>query len=279
MKNILLSLVTLLCFASSTTAQKHKFFKETNYRKKNISLSWGYNHSSYSKSNLTLKGDNYNFVIENMIADDAQTPFDWAVYFTPASLSIPQYNFNIGYYIDNHWSINFNVDHMKYVMRQDQTALIDGYINEPNNPYNGTYAHQPIVLTSDFLTFEHTDGLNYLNIEVSYTQDIYSSTKQNFIVEAIGGAAAGISLPKTNAKLFNYPRHDDFHVAGFGLSSRVGLNFVFYKHFFIQTNLKGGWINMPDIIIRSNSNDRAKQNFFFGEVEGLFGVMYPIKKK
>jgi hypothetical protein len=38
--------------------------------------------------------------------------------------------------------------------------------------------------------------------------------------------------------LLGKERHDDFNVAGYGVSAKIGLNFTFFKHFFIQTELK-----------------------------------------
>jgi len=249
-------------------------------RKGNLVLNWGYNRASYSKSNLHLTGDGYDFTIEKIVARDAPTQFDWEVYFKPASLSIPQYNFTTGYYLNNNFSLSLNVDHMKYVMQQDQTAKVNGYINQAGNPHNGIYMHQPKVLSKDFLTFEHTDGLNYLSLEGSYTSNLYISEKSNFQIELMGGLSAGILLPKTNAKLFSYPRNDEFHLAGFGVASRVGLNFIFFKKIFIQANLKGGWIDMPDIITRNkHTNDRAKQNFFFRQENFMLGTIISLKKK
>jgi hypothetical protein len=52
---------------------------------------------------------------------------------------------------------------------------------------------------------------------------------------------------KTNATLLGKERYDDFHVSGYGTSLKAGLNLTFFKHFYIQGELKGGYINMQDI--------------------------------
>ena len=58
-------------------------------------------------------------------------------------------------------------------------------------------------------------------------------------------------------------RYDEFHVSGFGVSAKVGLNFTFFKYFFIQTELKGGYIEMNDIRTTKDKADSAEQNFWF----------------
>ena len=77
------------------------------------------------------------------------------------------------------------------------------------------------------------------------------------------GLGAGILLPKTNTRLLGKDRYDEFHVSGYGISAKVGLNFTFFKHFFIQTELKGGYIDMNNIRTTQNKADKAEQNFWF----------------
>jgi hypothetical protein len=54
---------------------------------------------------------------------------------------------------------------MKYVMRQFETVNYTGYY--PNQGTYGEYiSNNQLLLTEDFLTFEHTDGLNYINYRI-----------------------------------------------------------------------------------------------------------------
>jgi hypothetical protein len=72
-------------------------------------------------------------------------------------MTIPQTNFKLGYFINDHYSIALGADHMKYVVTQDQTAILLTIVG--GTPYDGVYNNSPIVLTEAFLRFEHTDGL------------------------------------------------------------------------------------------------------------------------
>ena len=94
-----------------------------------------------------------------------------------------------------------------------------------------------------------------------------------------GGMRAGVTTflyPKTNTTLLGKERHDDFNVAGFGLAAKVGLNFTFFKYFFIQTELKGGYIEMNNIRTTNDSADSAEQNFWFLQriltIGGIFRI-------
>jgi len=41
-------------------------------------------------------------------------------YFNSGNITIPQYNFRVGYYFKPNWDISFGIDHMKYVLDQNQ---------------------------------------------------------------------------------------------------------------------------------------------------------------
>jgi hypothetical protein len=267
----MLTLFSLNMNAQKTTRaqrqEKYKSEKYTAHNKGKFFISWGGNRDCYTNSDITFKGKDYNFTIYDVPAHDK--PKGYSVdYVNPMRMTIPQTNFRAGYFINDHYSIAVGWDHMKYVMYQYKTVDIKGYY-----PNEGLYSEaQPgdkVWLTEDFLTFEHTDGLNYVNAEFSRHDDIAKLTKLNLgnpdkiqfnLTEGIG---AGVLYPKTNAKVLGKPRHDDFHISGYGVSAKAGLNITFFKYFYLQGELKGGYINMPDIRTAYGSNDSASQHFYF----------------
>lgn len=281
--------VALLCvlwlFFQTGYAQEKSNLPDYNVQdnKGKFFIFWGWNRGAYSNSTIHFKGNSYDFTLDKVVAKDRQTPWDPNIYLNPALITIPQTNFKMGYYFNDHYNFSFGVDHMKYVMVQDQTTTINGQISDPNPPeFVGTYNNDDIVLTQDFLTFEHTDGLNYINLEFSRVDDllkVFNRGMKNFEINITEGVGAGILLPKTNAKLMGNARHDAFHLAGYGLDAKIGLNLTFFRYFFIQGELKGGFIHMPDIRTTSDKSDRASQAFVFGEADFLFGAIFKIAHK
>ena len=168
---------------------------------------------------------------------------------------------------------------MKYVMFQNQTAKISGVYP---SMYDGVEINNGFVDLSNtrFLTFEHTDGLNYVNTEFSRVDDISKlvgiTNTDVFQISMTEGVGGGFLYPKTNAMLMLKERHDDFNVAGYGVSAKAGINFTFFKHYFIQTELKGGYINMPNIKTTYDSADSASQHFSFWENVIAFGGIFKI---
>lgn len=161
---------------------------------------------------------------------------------------------------------------MKYVVQKDQQVKINGIINRSSDTtYNNYYENEKIEITEDFLKFEHTDGLNYINLEIRRFDRIF--TYQNIHLSLSEGLGVGFLFPKTNTTLLNNERYDQFHLSGYGLNSVLALN-LSYKIYFIQSEIKGGFINMPDIRTTNSTTDKASQYFFFSQINFLVGVTF-----
>jgi hypothetical protein len=271
MKKIFAAFLLFCLSISATNVLAGKRDSTTNYstRKHQLYFYWGWNRGFYSKSDIHFTGENYNFTLKDVVAHDRQTAIGADPYLQIGKITIPQTDIRIGFYINDHWEISLGDDHMKYVMIQNQVVNIDGYINQSGTDYDGTYSDDEIALTKDFLIYEHTDGLNYLNLEVRRSDNIskYLRLKPGSIlqVHTLGGLGAGIIYPRTNCTLLNNERHDEFHVAGYGIAPVAGINLTFFRHLMIQGELKGGFINLPDVRTTSNAADKAKQHFWFFE--------------
>lgn len=267
MKNIFL--VHLILLASTYAFTQQSYQVDPDAQKGKLYFYWGWNRSLYSKSDITFTGADYGFEIKNVVAKDRQSGFGVDPYFNPARATIPQYNFRLGYFISNHWDISFAIDHMKYVVQDYQTVKISVFDDSKLTPYDGTYNDYDISTTSDFLLFEHTDGLNYINLAVRRSDNI--ATIKRLAINLTEGLGAGALYPKTNTTLFRQERYDEFHWSGYGFDAMVGVNAKFLDVFFIQTELKGGYINMPKIRTTNSTTDKASQSFFFGQINILFG--------
>lgn len=266
----------LILLALSINAQKDQKKKVSNKGK--FFVYWGWNWASYTDSNIRFKGDNYDFTLQNVKAYDTPSKFTFKKYFGITNITKPQTNARIGYFFKENYTISIGVDHMKYVVQNDQFVDIDGNINF-GNKYDGVYTGQQIQLTEDFLRLEHTDGLNYINTQLYRFDDIsswFGLDSESFQINVTEGVGAGILFPKTDTTLLGQERHDDYHVSGYGFSAGFGLNITFLKHFFIQADLKGGYINMQNVKISTNAADSASQDFFFLQNNILIGGKFRI---
>lgn len=274
-------LLTIQTFAQDVAQDAAPKVEEYSNKGK-VYVFWGWNRGWYSNSDIHFTGDNYDFTLNDVEAKDRQSSFSPGLYFTPSTITIPQTNLRIGYFINDKYDISIAVDHMKYIMVQNQQTEITGDIND-GTAFDGSYTDEDITLTKDFLIFEHSDGLNYMNAEITRNDDLLKLIGINVNPEKVQintliGVGLGGLLPKSNVTLWNNERNDDFHWAGYGFSAKTGLNVTFFKNFFIRTEYKVGYINMPDIRTSPDPSDKASQHFTFTQWNFDFGVAFKLFK-
>jgi hypothetical protein len=235
---------------------------------------WGWNRAGFSNSDIRFKGNGYDFTLNNVVAHDRPSELSWA-YIDPGQISAPQFNFRLGYFIKDNLALVIAQDHMKYVMDQEQTVDFNGNISDPK--YAAMVKNGQVDLTDqEFLTFEHTDGLNYVNAGLEKYKSLLN--KKNFDISWAYGGGVGVLFPRSNVKLFGNERSDRFHVAGFGLDARTNINFVFWNHIMARVEGKFGYINMPDIkTTLNNKPDKASQDFVFYQIN--FGIGYTFNTR
>ncbi|WP_294217857.1 hypothetical protein [uncultured Chryseobacterium sp.] len=267
-KFLLLLFVTV---TMSVKAQREAF------KKGSVMVFWGWNRGWFSDSDIHFYGQDYNFTLNNVSAHDRPTPLsNFSHYIDPTKISIPQVNYNITYFVKDNLGITFGVDHMKYVMDQNQTVEFNGYINNPQ--YAAMVNNGKIDLSDGkFLKYEHTNGLNYLNLGIQQYKQILN--KKNFDIFLGYGLGTGVLVPKTDATLMGKAESDHFHLAGFGLDARTSVNMVIWNHIVAKAEFKYGYINLPSVrTTEENVNiDKAVQDFTFGEL--VFGVGYTFNTK
>ena len=237
---------------------------------------WGWNRAMFSKSDIHFKGADYDFYLKDVVAHDRPSELNWD-YINPGEISTPQFNFRAAYFLKDDLAIVVAQDHMKYVMDQDQTVDFSGHISNP--VYAAKVVNGKVDLSGqDFLKFEHTDGLNYINVGLEKYKLLLD--KKNFQAAWAYGGGIGVLMPKSNVTLFNNARSDRFHFAGFGADLRTSVNLLFWKHIMARVEGKFGYINMPDIkTTLNNKPDKASQDFVFGQVNFGVGYLFHTKKE
>src|ERR1700728_1660526 len=120
--------ITLLMLLVTTFSVQAQTAKEKK-RKHEIYISWGYNEEWYTNSNVRINqpalNNNYTWVNVN-----GQDHPGWDQDFFHKALSIPQYNYRLGIFLNREkgWAIEGNFDHTKFLF-SDQTARLHGTLN------------------------------------------------------------------------------------------------------------------------------------------------------
>lgn len=261
--------IAALLSSALSFAQKEPFSKGS------VMAFWGWNRAVYTKSDIHFRGDGYDFQLDDVVAHDRQSAFRWNLYFNPSKITVPQVNYRITYFPKDNFGITLGMDHMKYVMDADQTVAFNGYINDP--VYASKVKNGQLDLSDGtFLKFEHTDGLNYLNIGAQEYKHLLN--KKNIDIFWSYGGGIGALVPKSNITLMGNERSDRFHLAGFGADLRTAVSVVVWRHIVAQAEGKYGYINMPDVkTTLNNKPDKAMQDFAYGQVD--FGIGYTFNTK
>jgi hypothetical protein len=267
--------------ANGILAQQQSRNLNSNSDKGKFYAYWGWNRSSYSDSDIRFKGKTFDFTLKEVNAEDEQHPFSLNPHLNPLKLTIPQTNFKIGYFISDRYSLSFGIDHMKYVLTQHQRTTISGYISGTGTSYDGEYHNDELIIEKDFLEYEHTDGLNYWNLEINRHDLILQHHPVR--LSLLSGVGGGPIIPRSDVKLFDKVENNVYHVAGYGVSVKAGMNLNLFRNFFLQAELKGGFINLPDVRITHLASEQAKQQFYFIQGNIVVGFIvqlhHPKEKK
>jgi hypothetical protein len=262
-------ILTWLLFTTTVTGfsqQKNRFFK-------GMYIQWGYNVESYTKSNIHFKmGNGNNFVLHHAVAHD-KGDFD-AIYKEPSQISIPQYNYRFGFYLNKTHTRAFelNFDHAKYVVTDGQKVRVTGTIDGVN--VNG----DSILSPNNFLHFEHTDGANWLHFNY-VQQHTVVNVKNNSkpLLTFLWKAGAGINIPRTDFTWRGDRFNNDFHVAGYNISVEAGARLYFLPKFFVELTGKTGFVKYINALSNSNQIKGNRVTHSFGFVEGIATLGYDIK--
>jgi len=264
-----ISILFTIIFAQSIQAQSNQKWLKGMY------LQWGYNTEWYTKSNIHFKFSNGNdFILHNVKAADK--PDLDAIYKSPADISIPQYNYRIGFYLNQQKTkaIEINFDHAKYVVTDFQKVRITGTID-------GIRVDGDSILNpATNLHFEHTDGANWLHINYVRQGNIISSlSKKRPILNWIWKAGAGINIPRTDFTWRGDRLNNKFHVAGYNISLEGGARYYFSKRFFLEGTAKTGYVRYINALANTTQlkNNYAKHGFGYFELIGLIGYDIPFK--
>jgi len=267
--------------------------KKKNFNPGQIYFIWGYNRGWHSKSDATFTTADGTFTVHDAHGNDRPSPFDPKVYFNPATMSIPQYNFRLGYQLTPKWSIEAGMDHMKWVFDMNRTYEVSGeynrtvFVQDPNDPHNlFGYNFDQVKQTGDmrWLAFEHSDGYNYAFVAGVYKQNLYSTRNEKFKVDALGGAGLGLMIPKTKVMFhqdgwWNWEGLDNkFHVAGFGGHAEGKLRLT-YGPVFAEAAGRYTLIKVENALVNDQGAHLEHTPISSFQFIGALGVSVPLVKK
>ena len=109
-------------------------------------------------------------------------------------MTVPQFNARIGYYFKEHWALSVGYDHLKYIYDDNNSVYLSGYIGsgvDEVTSWEGTYSGEHVTTQNDYFHYENSDGLNYLRLELTRTDNfIQLGGKDQFVLSSNLGLSA-----------------------------------------------------------------------------------------
>jgi hypothetical protein len=285
MRGILAVVMGMLCINAYTQEKVGERLEENHHK---WYITWGYNRTFYEESDITFAGDGYAFVLHNMKAEDMPEAFSVPGYFSLKSWSVPQFNFRLGYYLNESTSVSVGTDHMKYHLIQTQDARISGFIDPSYAQdssmlaYTGSFSNDHFLYREEFMNFHHSNGFNFIRVALEKRASVWTSRRKKCQLALTGGLSGGVLLPWTDFTFFGKNYKNKLHVSGWGVSANAGFRFEFARFLFLQGNIQVGHSALGDILLEDDAPSRAKQKIRFLERSWGLGAYFgkkQVKKK
>lgn len=232
-------------------------------------FSWGYNREAYTKSTIRFRNtttDNYDFTfIDAKARDEPDMDEFWKI----THLTIPQYQMNVGYYFkkQNGWGIEVSWDHLKYFVIDDQVIHVQGQIR-------GHQIDKDTLVTPSFVHLQHTNGNNYLMINVIKKWRI--SQGKHLALDVVTKAGAGPLVTYTISTILGNFDKGHFHPQGWVAGLTGGLKLNIYQRFFIQADGQAAYADYTGTELGADHVGRATHHFISGAFMYRFGVNIPL---
>jgi hypothetical protein len=226
----------ITAYSSNTSAYNYGFFKlSPDIAKKGFFSSdaeWffslGFNKTYYANSDIKIEQSalGNSFTVNSAQAHDE--------YLTPG-LRDPD-NYRVGRFIDDEkiWALDLSLDHDKYTVTENQTALVTGTYNCSTSNSGSCTGNQ--VLNANYFTYMLHNGLNHLMLDLTYRKPLIGSTNETSSLSFVGKLGTGLAIVHP----FNVIDGHQNDVGQKALSNVLGFNSGWWRIVGSSTGLEAG---------------------------------------
>lgn len=266
MKRIIIVVLVFFAGIISSEAQTKK-----QSRKGEFYFSWGYNKEWYTHSNVKINQPSLNnhYTLWNVISHD-RPGWDEGIFSIP--ISIPQYNYRIGYFFNKKKGLAFeiNFDHTKHIIQDGQMARLTG-------TYQGRQVDTSINFSkANGFYYYLNNGANFLLFNIVKRWHWHESKNGTFKLDALGKAGIGPVIPHVENSLFGQRNQDGFQLGGWNMGIEAGIRSTFFKQVYLEFTNKIDYASYSNLKIYQG---RAKQSFGTYEMILSLGYTFPLGKK
>jgi hypothetical protein len=266
-KSLLLGVLFVSCFSVGSAQMKAK-----GKRKGELYFSWGYNTEWYTRSNVHVSQPELlnNYTFENIRGHDHK---GWDEGLFSKALTIPQYNYRIGYIFnrDKGFGFEINFDHTKFIFAEDQEARLKGTLN-------GKFADTSVMFNhANGFYYYLNNGANFLLFNFVKRWKIYTTKKnENFKLDFFGKAGIGPVIPHVENSFFGNANEPHFQFGGWNVGAEGSLRATFFKYVYLEYCNKIDYARYSNLHIYKGE---AKHAFGTYEMILNLGITFPMGKR
>lgn len=241
-------------------------------RKGEFYFSWGYNTEWYTHSNIRINQPELgNYYLFNHVRAHDHKGWDDGLF--SKALTIPQYNYRLGYFFNKEKGLAFeiNFDHTKYIFA-DQNVRITGTVGGSAKPVDSVIAFN----AANGYYYYLNNGANFLLFNIVKRWKLYKLPNEKIKIDILGKAGIGPVIPHVENS-FNYNKNNpDFQFGGWNTGIEGAIKATFFNTVFIEFSNKIDYARYAHLHIYKG---KARQAFGTYELILNLGFTFPAGKK
>jgi len=265
-KKILVVICMIALIAGGATAQSVVKKKE---RKGEFYFSWGYNKEWYTQSDLYISqpGLGNDYVLKAVKASDKP---GWDEDLLGKAISIPQYNYRIGYIFNKKKGLGFeiNFDHTKYII-YDQMVHMEGTYQGKSVNTNKVFARSNTDSTNSYYFLNN--GANFLLFNIVKRSKLYETQNHKVKVDFLGKAGIGPVIPHVENCFWGVANEPHFQIGGWNVGLEACIRTTFFNSFYLEYCNKIDYARYSGLKINSGTAHQA-----FGTYEMILNLGYTL---
>lgn len=236
---------------SQNTKPNHRFY-----------FSWGYNKEWYANNDIHISQPSLNNDYKFVKVKGIDKP-GWTSGIFNKDLTIPQYNYRLGYCINDKWAVELNFDHTKFQI-PDQSLHITG-------TFQGRTVDSVFARTKDNLTYQLNNGANFFLFNAVRRINISGNDSSKVKIKLLLKGGIGFVYPHVENHIMGQDNHSGFQFGGFDAGTEAGFQATFYNHFYLEFTNKAVYAIYRNLNIYQGT---AKQNLACYEMILSLGVWF-----
>ncbi len=202
-------------------------------RKGEFYFSWGYNKAYYTRTDVSISqpslGNNFTFINTKLVDNPG-----WDKALLTLALSIPQYNYRIGYFIDKDKDLAFeiNFDHTKALFKNDQTVHMVGTFN--NRPIDSSFVFSKTGAGNSRNYYYLNNGANFLLFNIVKRKKFTNWSTKNIAIDGLAKVGIGPVIPHVENSLFGQKNDQGFQFGGWNTGIEYALRSTLKKHLYLE---------------------------------------------